>query len=92
MLVKLLGIIDFIAAILLFLLIWNFSAPESLIWIFGTIILIKGIAFAITRDIASVLDIYSGIIILLTLAYNVPTIYLMLGCFFLLQKSIMSFM
>ena len=92
MLVKLFGLFDLIGAIILLLLIWNFSVPNPIIIFFGIFILIKGIIFMITKDIASIIDIYTGIILLLILRYNPPSIYLIVGCFLLLQKGIISFM
>jgi len=92
MLVKILGAIDFIAAVLLLLLIWNLPVFESLLWIFGLLVLIKGIMFAIMRDIGSIMDIYAGIIILLPLSMNISKIFFIVACFLLIQKAIMSFM
>ena len=93
MFIKILGILDILAAVLL--IIQNYFTfieilPSSIIWIIGIYILIKGIAFALILDFASFIDIICGIVIILSIFFAVPKILIGLVIFWILQKGFFS--
>jgi len=89
MIVKFLGIFDMIAAAILLISFFLFQL-NILIWIAGIYLIFKGAIFAFTLNIASILDILSGILILSSLAITLPIFVVMLISFFLVQKGIFS--
>lgn len=93
MLIKILGITDIIIAILFTINSnldkWNWF-PDKIVWWAGIFLLIKGILFVLTFDIASVLDIVCGIVILLSILFNIPLIVSTIVILILLQKGFFS--
>ncbi|MFA6023146.1 MAG: hypothetical protein WC781_03590 [Candidatus Pacearchaeota archaeon] len=90
MIVKVLGALDIIIAILLLILCSRVPVPNEIIFIAMVILFIKGIPALINFDIGSFFDIYAGLILLISIFLTVPVIFLLLACFLLLQKGIFS--
>jgi hypothetical protein len=86
--IKLLGMGDIIAAILLFMIAFNINPIERVIIFFAAYLIIKGVIFF--TSIASGIDLISGILILSSLYLKVPSIILMIIATLLLQKGIFS--
>lgn len=90
MILKILGIIDILTAIFF----WTFGilgiVPKSIILIFAFYLLIKGVVFLISADIASILDIVCASIIFISLNFVIPTFLVIIVAIFLLQKGIFS--
>jgi hypothetical protein len=90
MIVKILGVIDIFAAVFF----WVFASygiiPEGIITFFALVILIKGVVFLISKDIASVLDIIAAFIMFASMNFALPFIIPTLVVFYLLQKGIFS--
>jgi hypothetical protein len=93
MLIKFLGITDIIIAIL-FTINANLDRadwfPEKIIFWAGIFLLVKGILFVLTLDIASVLDILCAVVMLLSLIFNMPLIISAIVIIILLQKGLFS--
>jgi hypothetical protein len=93
MLVKLLGIIDIVLA-LLFFINNNFDKsnwfPNKIILIVGIMLLVKGIIFVLMLDFASLIDIACGIIIILSAFMHIHVLLAFIVCIFLIQKGILS--
>ena len=91
MIIKLFGIVDFLIAAILLIQNYFFKIfPSSVIWTVGIYLLIKGIAFVIILDFASLIDIICGIIIILTIFFNVPGLLIGAVILWLLQKGFFS--
>jgi hypothetical protein len=92
MLLKILGILDFIAGFL-FLLdsFGGFLFINGLVVGFGIYILIKGLIFSLTGDFASIIDILCGIIMIISLAFTFPVAISLIVAIFLFQKAFFSF-
>jgi len=90
MIIKFLGILDILAAILFWLFGFFHIIPESIITFFALYLLAKGIFFVISLDIASFLDIFAAILILLSLVIIMPKIIIILITLYLIQKGVMS--
>ena len=90
MIVKILGILDIIAAILFWLFGMFHIVPSSIILIIAFYLLIKGIIFVISLDAASIIDIVVSILMFISLNFNFPKVIIFLIAFFLLQKGIIS--
>jgi hypothetical protein len=93
MIVKILGVLDLIAVIIL--LIKNYfdkSAwfPIILVLIAGSYLIIKGIIFILTLDFASIIDIVSGIIIVFAAYFHLPLLLSALVIILLGQKAFFS--
>ncbi|MBR9703982.1 hypothetical protein GOV12_01105 [Candidatus Pacearchaeota archaeon] len=94
--IKILGILDIFAAIV-FWIFGIFKLQENtmivgLLMFLGIYLLIKGVVFLISADIASVLDIISAFIIIGATAVIMPKIVVIIVSLYLLQKGIFSLM
>ena len=89
MLVKILGILDLVAAAIFFALSFKLSIPSSILIFFIVILFLKG-AFILTRSIASAFDLFGAIILLLSLSFTIPKILLIIAAILLLQKGFLS--
>jgi hypothetical protein len=88
--IKLLGIFDILASVMLFLSLLNLKWSTLLI-IFMIYLFLKGVIFTIMSfDIASIIDIFSSVIMLLLLFFAVPQALVVLAGVLLLQKGIFS--
>jgi len=92
MIVKFLGVIDIIAA----LIFWVFGIfhilPSSLVLVFAFVLLAKGIFFIISEHFASVLDVVISIVMFLSVSFNLPKFIIIIFAFLLIQKGIISLM
>ena len=90
MIVKILGILDIFIGICFWLFgIFNII-PNNFIMILGLILLVKGVVFVINLNIISILDIISGLIIILGTSIALPKIVIIVLTLFLLQKGVFS--
>ena len=88
MFVKILGIIDITAGIVLFC---NSSIGfKTVFLVFGMILLSKSI-LGMLQDFASWIDLISAIIFFLMMIFSVPVFILVICGILLLQKGILSF-
>ena len=90
MIVKILGILDIFAGFSFWLNGFFHLFPESFMMAIVFYLIIKGLIFVISKDIASILDIVSGIVIYFSLTYTLPGFVIIIITFFLLQKGIVS--
>ena len=90
MIIKILGILDILTAFILWLSYSFHIIPTTLITILALYLLVKGIVFLISLDIASIIDVVCSGIIFLSLGFSVPAFLLILVSLFLLQKGILS--
>ena len=90
MLVKILGILDLLAAIIFFLSTLINFIPDKLIIIIAGYLIIKGAIFAIMLDIASILDIISGAMIYLSTLITLHPLIVFFVCLFIIQKAFFS--
>ncbi len=90
MIVKILGILDIIAGFSFWLNGFFHLFPDSFMMAIVIYLIVKGVLFIISKDIASVLDIISGIVIYLSLNVVLPGFVIIIVTFFLLQKGIFS--
>lgn len=90
MLVKAFGIIDLIAGMFLIFGVAH-SSFNSMMLAFGVIVMVKsGMGFF--RDFAGWIDIFAGIILLLSLLISVPGIISFIAGLLIAQKGIFSFL
>lgn len=90
MLVKILGILDICAGIILWLNIL-FPIPAILLGIFGIYILAKGLIFiGFGLDILSAMDIIAGIAIIITATISMPIILISIISIYLVGKGAIS--
>ncbi len=90
MILKTLGILDVFAGFLFWLNGFFHLFPNSFIMLIVFYLIIKGLIFVISKDIASILDIVSGIVIYFSLTYSLPGFVIILVALFLIQKGIFS--
>ena len=87
MLVKLLGVMDLAAVVVVLLAP---ALPAKIILYVAAFIIMKGVFFGITRSIMNLLDVVCGVLIVL-LAFNITSLPLIiLITLFLLQKAFFS--
>lgn len=85
------GIIDILTGLLFFI---NNSLvkflPSKILWILGIYLIIKGIIFLLSVDIASTIDIICGVIVLLSIPFVIPKLIAAAVTIYLIQKGIFS--
>ncbi len=90
MLIKILGILDILTAISF----WIFSIfgmlPSGIVLFFAVYLIVKGIIFLISLNIASVLDIIIALVMFLSLSVHIPSAIVVIFTFILIQKGIIS--
>ena len=90
MLIKILGALDILAGLFLWLSI-PFSIPGIILGILGVCILLKGIIFiGFGLDILSAMDIIAGIIIIVSATANLPAVLISLISIYLIGKGVIS--
>ena len=87
--IKFLGVLDILAALSFIVSALLFQIP-LLIYIFGIYLMIKGAIFIFSKDLASILDIIAGLILISSLTINLPWFIVMITSLFLVQKGIFS--
>lgn len=90
MIVKILGVLDILAALFLWLFHFFHIIPEEIILILAFYLLAKGVVFLISKDIASMLDVLCAVLIFINLQSALPSFIIILISVFLLQKGILS--
>lgn len=90
MMVKILGILDILAAIIFWLFGMFYIIPSTIILIIAFYLLVKGILFLISLDIASILDIIASIFIFVSLNFVLPKVIVIIIVLYLIQKGIFS--
>lgn len=91
MIIKILGILDIIAAVLFYFSATFEIIPSTLALLAAFYIIAKATAFIVTsKDPASFIDIIAGLIIFSSLNFTLPTIVIVLTTIYLLQKGVFS--
>ena len=90
MIVKILGILDILAAVFFWVFGFWHIIPAGVITFFAFVILIKGVSFSIMRDFASFGDIICSLVMFLSLYIAFPIAVFIIVSFYLLQKGIFS--
>lgn len=91
MIIKLLGILDIVAAVIILFFFWNFVSP---VWIAiaAGYFLVKGWAFFLmAKDFASVIDIGVGLLLFIAAFVTLPTIFFVITVIWIIQKAAFSF-
>lgn len=87
--IKIMGVLDIIASILLFIAPFNLSLPERLVWTFALYLIIKGVIFILS--IISIVDIIGGAMLLISLTnITIPKTIFFIVAFIIAQKGIFS--
>ena len=91
MLVKFLGILDLMTAIILFFFVMlTLSSFSGVILLLGFILLMKGILFSLRFNIVSILDIIISFIIIYASSNPLPLFVAVIVSLYLIQKGIFS--
>ncbi len=91
MIVKVLGALDILVALSFWVFeIFHINVMAGFILVLGFFLLIKGIAFATTLNITSILDIICALIIMASTSMVMPRVVVIILSLFLLQKGIFS--
>jgi len=90
MLTKILGLLDIFAAITFWLSVFFHIIPKTLVLLFAFYLLVKGVFFLISLDIASIIDVVCAGVMFLSFNYSLPAFVPILVTLFLLQKGVFS--
>ena len=90
MLVKILGGIDLAAALIFLMLVFGIPPLSSFTLFCAGLLLVKGM-FIFTGDVLSFLDLFSSVLLLLSLFFALPVALLWIPAFLLLAKGFVSF-
>lgn len=86
--IKFFGALDITASIFLFLAAFNIFLPKQIYIAFAVYLLLKGVIFI--KSFISVIDLVSGVIILINPYFTVPKAILIIVAILLMQKGIFS--
>jgi hypothetical protein len=90
MLVKVLGAIDLLAALVFLMLTFGVPIFTPLLLFCAALLLIKSF-FIFSGDVLSVIDMLAALFLVISIFATLPTILLWLPAFFLLAKGVASF-
>ena len=90
MIIKILGILDLIAAVIFGLSYYFHFVPRGLMFFIAGYLILKGGIFLLTKDIASVIDVGCGVVVLVSVFFSVSMLVFIITLIFLLQKGIFS--
>lgn len=90
MIVKILGIIDIILALLFWVSSFFHIIPNTVILAGAIYLLAKGIIFLMSEQIASVLDVIIAVAMILSLSFALPSFLVIILVLLLLQKGVVS--
>ena len=91
MIVKLLGILDLLSAMLFFLFAYLNWISGTLIVVVALYLILKGAVFVLlAKSIISGLDVIAGIIIFVSLDIIFPQLVILIVVLYLLQKGVFS--
>jgi len=90
MIIKIFGILDLIAAIIFGLSYYFHFIPKTIIFIIAGYLIIKGAIFLFSKDIASIIDVGCGIVILLSIFLSISNLIFIITLIFLIQKGVFS--
>jgi len=91
-LVKILGGIDALVAVVFLCEIFGIQPWLRIILFCAGLLLLKGFIGLPTGDILGLIDIFSSIILLLSIFFAMPTVLLWIPTFLLLAKGLVSFL
>lgn len=91
MIVKILGALDIFVALCFWIFgVFHLSFLGGLILVLGFFLLVKGIAFAVTLNVVSIIDIICAFIIIGSTSMSMPIVVVIIVSLFLIQKGIFS--
>lgn len=91
MIVKILGLLDIFVGLLFWIMgVFNVDSLQGLVLILGLFLLMKGVAFAVTLDVISVLDIVMSLIVIVGCSVDLPIFIVVIISLFLIQKGVFS--
>lgn len=92
MIIKILGILDILVALIFwFVAGFHVTFLNGILLIMGLFLLIKGVIFVTSLNLVSSLDIVSALIIIASTSIQMPKIIIVIVVLFLIQKGILSF-
>jgi len=90
MLVKALGILDLLIALVLFLMAFNVVIPFLLLIAMVVILAAKSVPFILNFDLASIIDVLVAILIGVNFFVNIPTFLFLVVALAVGQKGVFS--
>lgn len=90
MIVKILGGIDVISAVIFLALGLKMNLFYYFLFLFGVLLILKGF-FIITGNLFSLFDFFAGIILILSIFYQFPILFLLIISCLLFAKGMASF-
>lgn len=89
-LVKILGGIDIASAFAFLMLVFGIHVPSNYLLFCAGLLFVKSL-FLIGGDILSWIDIFSSVLLILSVFFTLPVILLWISAFFLMSKGAASF-
>ena len=90
MIVKVLGVVDIIAALSFLMLIFGIHPFIQIILFSSGLLFMKGM-FILTGDVLSVIDLFSSLMLILSIFFTLPAVLIWIPAFLLLAKGFVSF-
>ncbi len=88
--IKILGAIDILCALLLVLLALRVNVPWILVFIAGAYLLLKVLIFIFSFNLASAFDLFAACCLFMTMFFSLPVFLLFIAAALVGQKGIFS--
>jgi len=92
MLVKVLGAIDILAALIFLSAALGAKASPEILIFFAVLLFIKGFVFSLMGDWLSIQDVFYSLLLLLLVIFNLPAWLLLVATFLLIAKGAFSYL
>jgi hypothetical protein len=89
-LVKILGGVDLASALAFLMLVFGTNVAAQYLVFCAGLLFLKGM-FIFTGDVLSAIDLLSALFLILSIPFNLPSLFLWAPAFFLLAKGVASF-
>ncbi|MEK6855873.1 MAG: hypothetical protein AABX66_01805 [Nanoarchaeota archaeon] len=90
-LLKILGLIDLASSIVFLSLAFGLTLPFQFILFCSGLLLLKSLFIFTTGDILSIVDLISGICLIFSIFFTLPSILVWIPAFLLIAKAVVSF-
>jgi len=90
LLLKILGLIDLVSGIAFLMLLFGMPIFNYFLLFCAFLLLIKGL-FVLGGDVLSIVDLFSAILLFISLLFALPTFLLWSACLLLFAKGFVSF-
>ena len=91
-LVKILGVLDLIGAIIYLVQVFGIKVPYMAVLFIALLLFLKGLFVLKGEFVLSFIDLFAGIFLILSILFSLPIFILWIMSFLMIAKGVVSFM